>query len=245
VSSGYTIFAGLVELAGAILLFFRRTTLMGSLIVAGALTNVVAMDLAYRVGAVYYATVMLLVDILILAPYLQPLSVILLGRGKCEMPAEPGSSGRWWNSFIAKTALILVLALPLIEINMNRRASFFGAGRIVYGLFEVANFVRNGNTSTAGDGERWKRVASDPRNGTDGVLVQFANGDLRRIELSDDAAKRRWTIRDSNPGRSGTLDYVVRGDGMISLEGHIGSDQVAIVLRPVDMNQFFPLLRRT
>jgi hypothetical protein len=241
VSSGYTIFTGLVELLGATLLFFRRTTLLGSLVLACVLTNVVVMDLAYRIGAVYYATVMLLLDILILAPYLQPLFVILLVRGNGELPAEPSGAHRWWHSSIAKTVLICILAFPLIEINIKRRGSFFGSGHLVYGLFEVADFVRNGNTPLANDSETWKRVASDPRDGTDGVLVQFANGDLRRIELTDDAEHRVWTIRD--PTRAGTLHYVVRQDGIVSLEGRIGSDAVAILLRPVDVNRFFPLLR--
>src|SRR5688572_20525649 len=49
VSPGYTVFTGLLELSGAILLMFRRTTALGTLIVWAALVNVFAMDVAYNI----------------------------------------------------------------------------------------------------------------------------------------------------------------------------------------------------
>ena len=54
VSPGYTIFTGVVELFGAVLLVFRGTTLVGTIVLAGALGNLMAMDVAYRVGTLTY-----------------------------------------------------------------------------------------------------------------------------------------------------------------------------------------------
>ena len=73
-SPGYTILAGLAELLAATLLFFRRTTLLGSVLLAGILINLVGMDITYEVGAVLYPVTLLLLDLILLAPYLQPLS---------------------------------------------------------------------------------------------------------------------------------------------------------------------------
>lgn len=49
VSTGYSVFAGLAELLGCVLLFFRRISLFGALILAAVLMNVFAMDIFYTV----------------------------------------------------------------------------------------------------------------------------------------------------------------------------------------------------
>lgn len=242
-SSGYTIFTGLVELSGALMLFFRRTTLLGGIVLAGALVNVVVMDFAYGVGAVVYALTLLLLDILILAPYLKPLSEVLLVRATGALPLEPSwPRQRWWHSPIAKAALVCILALPLIAINIQRRRSFFGSGQSVYGLYDVTTFVRNGHAidPLADDSATWKRVASDSRNGVNAIEVQFANGDVRRFELTDDPVHHVWTIPNKNPRQAGALSYSVRSGGVVSLDGRIGGDSVDILLHRVDVNRAFP-----
>ena len=247
-SPGYTVFAGLVELVGAILLFFRRTTLLGALVLAGALVEVIAMDLAFNVGAVTYANTILLLDLVILAPYLRPLLQILVVKGKGELPVEPPPSReRWWNSPVVKIAVIAVLALPLIKINLERRRAYFGSGQSVYGLFEISSYAKNGRTVTpmSGDGETWKRVGSNPRDGVDGISVQFADGDVRRFALTQDAVHSLWTIRGDDPSWIGSFHYVVQQDGDISLQGRLGSDSVDMLLRPVDITKYFALLGST
>lgn len=247
-SPGYTIFAGLVELVGALLLFFRRTTLLGSLVLAGALIQVIVMDLAFNVGAVTSANAIFLLDLIILAPYALPLFGIVLVRGEGKLPAEPlPLRQRWWHSPSTKMVVLCVLILPLIKINIERRRGYFGAGEPVYGLFSVSTFVRNGQTVAPmpNDGETWKRVGSDPRDGAGGVCVEFANGDVRRFALTEDKAQRRWTIRSENLSWAGSLHYEIRQNGDVSLDGRLGSDSVDMVLRRVDESKFFQLLGPT
>jgi hypothetical protein len=243
-SPGYTIFAGVLELLGALLLFFRRTTVLGAMVLAGALVNVIAMDFAFRVGALTYALSLLVIDIAVLTPYAKPLMEILVLRGSGRLPADPVGPRRWWSSPAAKAVLILLLALPLIVTNVQRRRYFFGAGNPVYGLFDVASFVRNGQpvTPLASDGATWKRVASDPHDGIDGILVQFANADLRRFDIINDRVRRVWSIRQTGALQSGRLEYRVRPDGLVSLSGRLGDDSVEVLLRPVDLQKALPLL---
>jgi hypothetical protein len=65
---------------------------------------------------------------------------------------------------------------------------------------------------------------------------------VRRFELTDDSVHHVWTIRDKHPGQAGTLSYGIRPDGIVSLDGLIGSDSVGILLHPVNVNKVFPLL---
>jgi hypothetical protein len=246
-SPGYTIFAGVLELLGALLLFFRRTTLLGAIVLAGALVNVIAMDFAFRIGALTYALSLLVIDLVILTPYAKPLIEILVVRGSGTLPSEPSGPRHWWRSPAAKAVLIFLLALPLIAINVQRRRYFYGAGNPVYGLFDVASFVRNGHVVTplASDGATWKRMASDPHDGVDAILVQFANADLRRFDIINDPVRHVWSIRQTDARQSGSLEYRARPDGLVSLSGRLGDDSVEILLRPVDLEKALPLLGGT
>jgi hypothetical protein len=249
-SPGYTAFTGLVELAGATLLFFRRTTLLGSLVLAGALVNVIAMDIGYGIGPVHFAIVLLILDLLVLAPYLLPLSEVMLQRSGHGLPPEPVPlRQRWYHSPVAKFVLLCVFIIPRAHQGLMARRSYFKAGHPVYGLFDVTNFARNGKpiTPLASDSTIWKRVASDGRYGKGAFLtVEFANGHLRQFRVADDAFHHTWAISQwgQNSTPMATLRYTVLHDRDVSLDGKLGNDLVHMRLHPVDMKKYFPLLRR-
>lgn len=246
-SPGYTVFAGIVELLGATLLFFRRTTLLGGLVLAGGLTNVLAMDFGYCVAPVHYAGLLLLLDLIVLTPYLPGLSAILLGQGQSKLPFEPVPRRQHWcYSGFAKAVLLWVLLIPLAIGEVQSRRAMFGAGHQVWGLFDVTTFVRTGQTikPLANDGSTWKRVASDGPFDSGELTVEFADGGLRRFHLSEDVALRAWTISERNSKPAAKLNYVVEPDGDVALDGNIGSDDVHLLLHPVDMNKAFPLLSK-
>jgi uncharacterized membrane protein YphA (DoxX/SURF4 family) len=62
-SAAYTIFAGLGEVIGGALLLFKRTRLMGSLIVIAIMSNVVMLNFAYDVPVKLFSTHLLLMAI--------------------------------------------------------------------------------------------------------------------------------------------------------------------------------------
>lgn len=246
VSTGYTILTGLIELLGCVLLFFRRTTLLGALLLIGALVNVFAMDIAYNVlGAAMVAGLLIALAVVVIAPYAGPLlNVLVLGRA-ARMPDEPMTflSG-WRYATLAKVLLLVLLVSARVSDGLAQRRSYFGRAHAVYGMFDVSRFVRGGVlvTPLADDGLTWKRVASDGRYDSNSLAVQFANGDLRQYRLADDAAGQLWTLREGTKVIA-TLKYAIAPDGTVSLDGSIGADPVQLILRPVDM-QKLPLLRR-
>ena len=67
-SQTYEVFAGLAEVAGAVLLIIRRTSTLGALICAGALMNIVMMDYGFRFqGMEWIAGQLLAMALLLLA----------------------------------------------------------------------------------------------------------------------------------------------------------------------------------
>jgi hypothetical protein len=246
VSPAYTVFTGLVELLGAVMLLFPRTTMVGATLLSLVLSNIVAMDIAYDIrGAVIVAICLLLFNAFIFIPYLRPLVEFVWRRRPTMLPEEaPITLLRWRYPFAAKAALLVALVLIRVVDGLHQRQSYFKGSHTIYGLFDVEIFNRNGESVTplATDDRTWKRVASDGRYGSGaGLTVQFANGDVRQFPLVDDTARGVWTVRENRGNYSATLQYQVLSDGAVSLDGHIGKDRVQLRLRPVDISKF-PLL---
>lgn len=246
VSPAYTVFTGLVEVLGAVMLLFPRTTMVGAALLFLALGNVVAMDIAYDIrGAVLVAICLLLLNAFILIPYLRPLFEFVWHRRPTTLPDEAAVPiVRWRYSFPAKVALLIALVVIRVDDGLRQRQSYFKGSRTIYGVFDVEIFNRNGETVTplASDDRTWKRVASDGRYGSSaGLTVQFSNGDVRQFPVMDDTARGVWTVRENRGNYSATLQYQVLPDGGVSLDGHIGTDRVSLRLRPVDTSKF-PLL---
>jgi hypothetical protein len=245
VSTGYTVFTGLVELLGCVLVFFRRTSLIGALLLAGALANVFAMDLAYMVlGAAMVAGTLIVLAAIVLAPYVAPLFRVLFMGAAERMPDEP--TIRFAGSRYApaiKIVLLAVLVSVRVDDGLAQRRSYFGRGRAIYGMFDVDSFSRGGVVVTplTSDATTWTRIASDGRYDGSGLSVQFANAVVRQYRLEEDAAKKLWTLHDGS-ATVATLHYGVMTDGSVSLDGRIGAEDVRIHLQRVDI-QTLPLLR--
>jgi len=244
-STGYTIFAGLVELLCCPLLVFRRTTLLGGLLLLATLTNLFAMDLAYNVpGAPLFAGLLIALCMIVIAPYAAPLTKVLLLAQADRMPAEPSTFlTRWRYAPLAKVVILAILISVRVSDGFAQRRSFFGRGHAVFGMFDVDRFIRGGLpiTPSADDGKTWKRVASDGRYDSGALAVQFASGDVRQYRLSEDTTNRLWTVREGSKVIA-TLTYAVAPDGSLSLDGRVNDEPVQVHLRPVDMRSL-PLLR--
>src|SRR5262245_41045985 len=80
-STGYNIFGGAAEAIGGVLLFLRRTTTLGALILIGVLSNVVALNFCYDVSVKIGSVHLLAMAFFLAAPDLHRLvSVLVLNR---------------------------------------------------------------------------------------------------------------------------------------------------------------------
>src|SRR5947199_10310512 len=80
-STPYTIFTGVGEVIGGVLLFFRRTTTLGALIICGVMANVVALNFSYDVRVKVFSSLLLFLTIFLLVPDLRRLmNIFVLNR---------------------------------------------------------------------------------------------------------------------------------------------------------------------
>ncbi len=110
-SLGYAKFLGVVEMLGAGLLLFRRTVLLGCLVVTTVLVNVIAQDIVYDVleGALRAAIIyQVLTAFIILLNRDQVLSI-----WKAFTTPTPKPAGLPWYWLAVGAALVLISTLAL------------------------------------------------------------------------------------------------------------------------------------
>ncbi len=110
-SAAYTSFTGLVEAAAGLLLLFRPTTLLGSLISVGVTLNIVLLNFCYDVPVKLFSLHLLLMSIFLTIPYWPALWRFFV----LHQPAEP--KGVWVPAFtrrwLRKTAIVLQVVVVL------------------------------------------------------------------------------------------------------------------------------------
>jgi hypothetical protein len=236
-SPGYTVFTGLVELLAALLLFWRATAVLGALLAAAAMTNVVALDLAFDLrGPLLIAMLLLVLSIIVLAPHLRALGSFLVVSSTDRMVRPVGTVGndrpRIWT-VVNMIAVVCLLAMQ-VQSRVTQREAMF-AGRPLYGLWDVESIPPDDPARQTGlaDSSAWRRVGSGGRNRDNGLFVELVSGDVRYFGLVDDGTQRTWTLRQRNE-EVAVLHYQLEPGGAVLLDGRIGKVPVKMRLRGVD-----------
>lgn len=166
-SRTYTIFAGLGEVIGALLLIWRRTALLGAFVIIGVMTNVVMLNFCYDVPVKQYsghllgmACFLALIDL--------PRLFNLFIRNRNAEPADfhPPYTGRrtvWVQRTIKAAIIVIGIAFPIYQkVQMERNYVPFEEGQPeFYGTYVVESFTRAGEEvpPLTTDGSRWDRVS--------------------------------------------------------------------------------------
>ena len=163
----YGTFTGLGELAGTVLLLFRRTTTLGALIVVMIMANVSVLDIVHRVGISEKAfNYMLMAAFLVLPDTTRLINFYFRNRPLPPATLEP-------PLFPIRPAVKLAVVAFALFLSINflwgSRSYIFHvrARPSLNGIYRVERFIRNGDTLTPrmGDSTRWDRVGM----GTSGV----------------------------------------------------------------------------
>ena len=246
-SSAYTLFSGISELAGGTLLFFRRTTAAGALLLVAVLANVCVLNYAYDVPAKLFSTHLLLMAVFLFAPAAPRVARALI-RETSEL-APPAPPALWaqrpWLRGGVKT---LIVCAAMVTAWLQARSLYFTYGRgatrpPLYGILEVESFVRNGDTipPLLTDTTRWHRLVVN-RPGS--IRVDFATGAAEYLQAATDTMQRRltvWTWRDSV--HKAVFAYAPLDSVRLTLAGRLGNDSLQLRLRRIDLRRM-PLLRR-
>jgi hypothetical protein len=239
-STGYTIFVGAIELLAAFLLLSARTTLVGALLAAAALTNVIALDIAYDVrGPLVIAVLMLFLAAVVLVPFARPLWTFLLSVSVTAEDRRPTRRLllRSKYALVPKAVAVVWMVGILVHTGVGRRTTFFGSGVPVYGLFDVETLAIDDAARTRADAQVWRLAGHVGRSDNKSLGVQLATGDWRRFRLEDDTSQRLWTLYQQTT-EVARLRYETEPDGAILLSGQLERTPVKMRLRPVEASRY-------
>ena len=117
----YQVFAGVVEVTAGFLLFFRRTTTLGAILLLGALGDIVYVNFAYDGGVHVYSSYFVLLAAFLLIDDV-PRIYKLLVREKLTVPVHiyPAFKSKWqqYSRIGLKTVTIFVFLIVLFYLQL-------------------------------------------------------------------------------------------------------------------------------
>jgi uncharacterized membrane protein YphA (DoxX/SURF4 family) len=236
-SRPYTVFAGLAETLGAVLLLWRRTATLGALVVVAVMTNVVVLDFCYDVAAKLYSLQILIIAGLIALPGARRLMAAAMGRAVPEVPPRARMSPPWERARrIGKIAMLSTLAGNLY-LGFRGEVHRDTPVHELYGTWIVDSFVADGveHPPLTTDPERWRAISANPTR----LWISAMTGAREGGSLQVDAAHRTITLERSDLERESTSttetwSYTRLGSEHLVIDGaHRGRQlHVALHLEP-------------
>ncbi len=165
-SKPYELFGGFFEVLGGLLLFSRRTALLGACVSIGALTNICALNWLYGVPVKLYSTHLLIYAIALLAPFVpQLIAVFVRNRPSQAQPVDLRvvkgmRAGRVMLGLgIAWVAVYLVVTHVGGMQPQAWRKNYQRSA--LYGLWTVESMTLDGKEVPTSDATRWRDFAVD------------------------------------------------------------------------------------
>jgi hypothetical protein len=243
-SRPYTMFAGFVEVSIGFLLFFRRTRLIGGLLAAGIMINVLMINLCFDISVKIYSAFLLLLSLIISAPEAKRLwDFFIWNRPSQPFLWEPTYETRKYRLYLSgKTFIILfILADALAGYVIANNFNDDKAERPkMHGAYSVNTFVRNRDTlePLMTDMLRWKRVFVHRRGY---LIIQGMDDRMEDYSLNYDTLHRELLIEDYN-SKAFTLKYYHPNDSILLLNGSMNENELGVSLKKIPLSRL-PLLQ--
>lgn len=240
-SYGYNIFMGIAEALGGFLLFFRRTTMFGSLFSITVLMNVFMMNLFYDIPVKLFSFHLMCLAIFIAAPDIKRLFTFFFTNRTVSAPAPPAfvfkPKVRLWKNIIKAVFIVLLIIRvgsndvePYGEEEMNEP---------LYGLYEVQHFVMNGDTLAplTTDSVRWNQMIIQYEM----AKVTLMNDSADRYDVKVDTLKRELSLI-KNEG-TWRLKYKEIDSNTMLLSGVLKQDTIEVSFKKKDAKDFLLMKR--
>jgi hypothetical protein len=238
----YESFTGAVELLAGLLLFVPRTTLLGALIALAASIQVFVLNMTYDVPVKLLSFHLVLLSLVLLAPYARNLSDLLLHHrplAPAQEPAigrTPGRRRAWLIAQGGYGTVIVVLALAASIYQWTQ----FGPGAPqspLFGIWDVEHMTIDGGERPPllTDEERWRRVIMQAPTA---AVFQKMDDSFERYGAVFDGDGRTLRLTRSDGQASGALVYQRPSPDRLVMDGVVGGRSVHLESKQRDLNSF-------
>jgi hypothetical protein len=232
-SAAYTIFTGLGELIGGLLLTTRRTTLAGALVSAGVLTHVVVLNFCYDVPVKLYSSVLLFHALFLLAPDAKRLTATVF--------AGP-SRAAWWKVAL-RTVVVVGFTAYLFQTTAAGRKNFgdLSPRSPLRGIWNVTQMTVDGveQAPLLSNATRWRRIVFDNKNY---VAIQQVDDKLDRYAIT--LGPKAFSLsRRIEPSFQAAFDYKRSDPRTLILDGTMNGKKIHATMK-LDAEKEFLLRTR-
>jgi hypothetical protein len=248
-SIAYNIFTGLAEVLGGFLLFFKRTRLLGALVLFGVMSNVVMLNFAYDVPVKLFSSHLLVMIVFLLVPDIKRLFKLFVLNESIERESIKSiySNEKTRSFYVIGKGILIVYLLIFFTIthlenrrHLNQNYYSSQANQTLGGEFEVKTFFINGVIIPRDSlpTRRWKTFRIEGGKAS----TQFM-----------DSASMSWmfhrNIHNSilliSPDLSTTARFTFQADGpSLTIEGKLYQDSIKVVSTRIKDNAFLLVDRK-
>jgi len=220
-STPYTIFAGLGELIGGLLLANRRTTLLGALISAAVMLQVVMLNFSYDVPVKIYSSELLLTAIVLIAPDAERLLRFLLAD------TVPKSHAACRAAAILFAAYVTVLQFHAAWKDRREYDDDLLHPSPLAGIWNVDEMTIDGvvRPPLATDRTRWRRWMLEGKTET---AIQTMDDSETRYWLTLDEKKKSIVLQ--RRGGSLTFGYEMPNLRTLLVQGALGGKKITATM---------------
>jgi uncharacterized membrane protein YphA (DoxX/SURF4 family) len=246
-SVAYTLFTGVAEVLGGLLLLSRRTTTLGAIVCAGVMSNVVMLNFCYDVPVKLFSSHLLLMAVWLLLPDLKRLAnVFLLNRAGAPVEYPPLFAKAWATRLVLIAPAVLVLGIAYLNLLANFQVRQYftqAANQPMRGIWEVEEFEADGEVRPPllTDELRWRRVIVS-RPGIVSVQ-QMSDARINYLGTIDAEAQKLALSNPQKPDWQSSFNYRETEPGRVELEGTYDGKKVRAKLRRADESEFLLVKR--
>jgi hypothetical protein len=239
-SRAYSLFGGMGEMLGALLLIVPQMVTLGALVTVAVMTNVLMLNLAYDVPRKIYSIHLIALCVFLMLPDLRRmLDFFVLNRKTQLTKPVPLFKDKLLNGGVVVLYLAIAGAAFLDQGKFSYAAANSSASQLpapVRGIWTVDEMKIDGieHPPMVTDSERWRRVVLDGPYEFD---IQPMDGPVNRYLMKPVPAKQRFVLVKPNALTAQyTFSYQTPQPDALELEGDLEGHQVSAKLSRVDLS---------
>jgi len=246
-SRAYSLFGGIAEMLGGLLLIVPRFTTLGALVTFAVMSNVLMLNFCYDVPRKIYSTHLVLMSLFLLLPDVRRLiGFFILNRRTEPSPIIPllkdKQLNRWALLFqLGIGAVVLVYCLNQAHMNAVKNATYLPPP--IRGIWSVDEFIVDGvaKPPLLTNTDRWQRVIFDT---PDVFYVQGMDSRIGDFALQIAPNRRAFALTSpADPNWKSTFTYEDPDPNRVVLDGNFNGHHLNVSLSRTDMAQFLLLNR--
>jgi uncharacterized membrane protein YphA (DoxX/SURF4 family) len=246
-SRAYSLFAGIAEMMGGLLLIVPRLTTLGALITFAVMSNVWMLNFCYDVPRKIYSTHLVLMSLFLLLPEVRRILDFFIFNRKTvpapEVPLLKDTQLSRWALYLqfGIGAAALVFCLNQAHGNAVKMASHLPPA--IRGIWSVDEFSVDGapRPPLVTDNDRWLRVIFDD---PDVFYVQGMDSRFGDFGMRIDPARKTFTLTTpADPYWAATFRWEDADPNHIVLDGNLNGQHLTARLSRMDTTKFLLLNR--